>query len=70
MKAVLSLVPPDWSAPDLLAPVGPFEGILPEGGRESEVRMESPMFGGRDALKKKEEKKERKNSNVKNEKFS
>lgn len=38
----------------ILVPVGSFEAVLPEGGREREARIGSPMLGGRDATKNKE----------------
>lgn len=35
---------------NLLDSVDGFDAVLPDGGREREVRMESPMFGGREAV--------------------
>lgn len=39
---------------------GWLEGSLPEGGRDREVKMESPMLGGRDAVNSKQKKKDQK----------
>lgn len=50
MKGVSSraCVPSDDSLADILA----RDGTFPEGGRDSEARMESPMFGGSEAVTK------------------
>lgn len=42
----------DFFGEDVLGcPDGGFEGALPESGRDSEVRMESPIQGGREAAR-------------------